>query len=308
MVLDAAFGRLGLAEIVTFTAGSNLRSQAIMRRLGFRADSARGFDHPRLPKGHPLRRHVFCVLTNSQFGRIVPAMPDPKVSTSRADERFVVEIVSDLICPWCYIGKRRLERAAKLLVGRKFEIVWKPFQLNPGMPLEGMDRREYRTRKFGSWERSQALDAQVTAAAAEVGLVFAFEKLARTPNTQPGHLLMWLAGTKGGQDALAEKLFRAYFEEGRDVGDATVLSEIGASVGLQREDIAAALEGKAGAAEVTAEENALRRLGIQAVPAFLANGEILASGAQPEEILAELLEDAFVGMSRAKDLNSISNR
>ena len=126
-----------------------------------------------------------------------------------------VEVISDVICPWCFIGKRRLEKALAALDGsHEVRVRWLPFQLNPTMPKEGISRREYRTKKFGSWERSQELDAQVAAAGEAEGIHFAFDRMERTPNTLDAHRLLWLADTVGVQDAVVEALFRAYFTDG----------------------------------------------------------------------------------------------
>lgn len=207
-----------------------------------------------------------------------------------------LDIVSDAICPWCLIGKRRLEKALALLPpdGPAVAVRWLPFQLNPDMPKAGLDRRDYRTRKFGSWERSQVLDAQVAAAGREEGLDFRFDLMARTPNTVDAHRLVWLAGREGGdaQDAVVEGLFRAYFTEGRDIGDPTVLADIGAAAGLDRPVVSAMLEGGEGAAEVAAEEAAARRLGLQGVPTFVLDGRPLFSGAQAPELIAAALTHA----------------
>ena len=138
----------------------------------------------------------------------------------RCRMEYGVDVISDVICPWCYIGKRRLERAVRDLGGRhEVRVRWHPFQLNPTMPEGGMDRKDYRTAKFGSWERSQALDAQVAAAGIAEGIAFAFDRIGRTPNTLDAHRLIALAGERGVQDAVVEAFFRGYFAEARDLGD-----------------------------------------------------------------------------------------
>src|SRR3954447_23685158 len=144
-----------------------------------------------------------------------------------------VDVISDVICPWCYIGKRRLEKAVAALAG-PVKVRWLPFQLNPTMPKEGVSRREYRTRKFGSWERSQELDARVVAVGKEEGIHFAFDRIERTPNTLEAHRLIWLAGKESVQDAVVEALFRAYFTEGRDIGNQQTLLDVVAEAGLDR--------------------------------------------------------------------------
>jgi predicted DsbA family dithiol-disulfide isomerase len=221
-------------------------------------------------------------------------MQNPNPPVLSGGDPLTVEVVSDLICPWCYIGKRRLERAGQLLEPKRLHVVWKPFQLNPDMPVEGMNRREYRSRKFGSWERSQTLDAEVVEAGREVGLAFNHDKIERTPNTLAGHKLLWLAGEQHCQGALAEKLFSAYFVEGRDVGAVNVLTEIGVEVGLSSRDIEESLSGEAAAASVAREEDAARRMGVRGVPSFIVHGQMLGSGAQPEEMLAAVLGKAFM--------------
>ena len=131
----------------------------------------------------------------------------------------VVDVTSDLICPWCLVAKRRLEKASSIL-GKSLDIRWHPFQLNPEMPVEGLDRRLYRTAKFGSWEQSQRLDAQVAAAGAEVGIKFRHDLMKRTPKTLRGHVLL-AAALKNGlqiQNLVAERIFQAYFLNGEDVG------------------------------------------------------------------------------------------
>ena len=131
-----------------------------------------------------------------------------------------VDVISDVICPWCYIGKRRLEKAVAAFEGEhEVRVRWLPFQLNPTCRRKGISRREYRTKKFGSWERSLELDAQVVAAGRAEGIQFAFDRIERTPNTLDAHRLIWLADKEGVQDAVVEALFRAYFTEGRDISN-----------------------------------------------------------------------------------------
>ncbi len=139
-----------------------------------------------------------------------------------------LDIVSDTICPWCYVGKRHIEAALPRLAaeGLIFDITWRPFQLNPDMPDAGVERRQYRTHKFGSWEPSQALDAQIAEIGRKAGLAFRHDLMQRTPNTVASHALVRLAHEQGGaamQDRAVEALFAAYFTEGADVGDRAVL-------------------------------------------------------------------------------------
>jgi predicted DsbA family dithiol-disulfide isomerase len=192
-----------------------------------------------------------------------------------------VDVISDVICPWCYVGKRRLEKAIQAAGGRhEVRVRRHPFQLNPQMPKGGVDRRTYRSAKFGSWEHSLALDARLEAVGAAEGIAFAFEKIKRTPNTLDAHRLIWLAGEQVVQDAVVEALFRAYFTEGRDIGDRQTLLDVVAEAGLDRGRAAAELDADAALAAVRAEEAAARRLGVEGVPFFVVNGELALSGAQ----------------------------
>lgn len=191
-----------------------------------------------------------------------------------------VDITSDVICPWCYVGKRRLEAAIKAS-GWDVRVRWLPYQLNPTMPAEGMDRRAYRTRKFGTWERSLELDAQLNAAAAPDGLHFAFDKIARTPNTFDAHRVLWLADQLGVQDGVMEALFRAYFVDGKNIGDRETLLDVAAAGGLDRERADRMLHSDEGVDEVKVAEAAARRRGVDGVPFFVVNWAVAISGAQP---------------------------
>ena len=148
----------------------------------------------------------------------------------------VVDVISDVICPWCYIGKRRHEKAIAALDGQHdVQVDWHPFQLNPTMPKEGISRKEYRTRKFGSWERSLELDAKVIAVGQTEGIQFAFDKIERTPNTVDAHRLIWLADQQGCQDAVVEALFRAYFTDVRNISNRQTLIDVVSEAGLDRQ-------------------------------------------------------------------------
>lgn len=193
-----------------------------------------------------------------------------------------LEVASDVICPWCYIGKRRLERALSLLKNELSpQIRWLPFQLNPGMPKEGVPRAEYRRAKFGSLERSRQLDARVIAEGKSEGIDFAFDRIQRTPNTTQAHRLIALAEN---QNAVVDALFRAYFEDARDIGDPAVLA-----------DIAAQCEVKGWperAPDVSALEDEVRAMGISAVPTFIFDRKSGISGAYPAQTLAQAIRDA----------------
>src|ERR1700749_2364938 len=166
-----------------------------------------------------------------------------------------VDVISDVICPWCYIGKRRLEKA---LGARPATVRWHPFQLNPDMPREGIERKAYRTEKFGSWERSQELDAQVATAGRGEGIAFNFDRQPRTPNTLDAHRVIWLAGERGVQDAVVEALFQAYFIDGRDLSDRCTLASVAAGVGLDPAELNERLEGDTGLEVIRAAEEQAR--------------------------------------------------
>jgi predicted DsbA family dithiol-disulfide isomerase len=205
-----------------------------------------------------------------------------------------IEIYSDLICPWCYIGKRRMEAGLKLL-GEEFvpKIVWRPFQLNPDMPVAGMNRRAYRTKKFGSWDRSLAMDVEVTAIGKSLAIEFNYDKVLVTPNTMSGHRLLWWAEQRDQQNALAEALFRAYFTEGRDIGRHDVLAEIASEAGLPNAEADAFLDSVAGAKEVSEEVNKGLDLGLEGVPFFVVNGVPAVAGAQDAEAFLQAFQHAL---------------
>lgn len=192
-----------------------------------------------------------------------------------------LEVASDVICPWCYIGKKRLGKALGM-VEIKPQVRWLPFQLNPGMPKEGMPRAEYRKAKFGSLERSRSLDARVIAEGRSEGIEFAFDRIERTPNTSDAHRLIALAQD---QEPVVTALFRAYFEEARDIGDAQVLAEIAAQC---------AVKGwPEKAPDISALEEEVRALGITAVPTFIFERRSGVSGAYPAQTLAAAIREAL---------------
>ena len=208
-------------------------------------------------------------------------------------------IVSDVICPWCFVAKRNFEKALELTGSNlDFEITWRPFELNPDMPKEGMNRREYRSRKFGSWEHSQSLDAQVSAGGKQAGITFRHDLMERTPNTFEAHRMIWLAGRDHMQDAVVDALFRGYFVEGRDVGKKKVLAAIGKQAGLSEPTISDFMNGEAGSSEVRLESAKARMSGISGVPTFLLDGEILFSGAMKPDLMAARLREVAASQLR----------
>src|SRR5262245_15381850 len=204
----------------------------------------------------------------------------------------LVDVISDVVCPWCFIGKRRLEKAVTA-IGGPVKVRWLPFQLNPAMPKEGISRREYRTRKFGSWERSQELDARVVAVGEAEGIPFAFDRIERTPNTLDAHRLIGLAEKQGVQDAVVEALFRAYFTEGRDISNRQTLLDVAAEAGLDRHEAEAMLNSDDGLAAIKDADALARRLQVDGVPFFIVNGTLTLSGAQPPDAFLEAFRQAL---------------
>jgi len=199
----------------------------------------------------------------------------------------LIEIASDVICPWCYIGKRRLEKALAALKGEiEVRIEWLPFQLNPGMPAEGVVRADYRRAKFGSVEKGRALDARVAQEGAGEGIAFAFDRMERTPNTVAAHQLIDLAQAQGKADAVVDALFRAYFEEARDIGDSATLKEIAERAGVT------GWPEEVDRAKVMQQEERVRGLGISGVPTFIFDRKSGLSGAYPPDLLAQAIRDA----------------
>jgi predicted DsbA family dithiol-disulfide isomerase len=202
-----------------------------------------------------------------------------------------IDIFSDVICPWCFIGKRRLEKA---IAAQRHDVRerWLPFQLNPTMPKEGISRREYRTRKFGSWERSLELDARVIEVGKAEGIEFAFDRIERTPNTLDAHRLIWLADEERVQGAVVEALFRAYFTEGRDIGNRQTLFDVVAEAGLDRNIAEAVLNGDDGLEAIREADELSRRFRVEGVPFFIVNGKVTLCGAQQPDAFRDAFKQA----------------
>jgi predicted DsbA family dithiol-disulfide isomerase len=199
----------------------------------------------------------------------------------------LIEIASDVICPWCYIGKRRLEKALEALKGEvEVRIEWLPFQLNPDMPSGGVARAEYRRAKFGSVEKGRALDARVAQEGAGEGISFAFDRMQRTPNTVAAHQLIDLAQKEGKGGQVVDALFRAYFEEAQDIGDEAVLKTIADGAGVT------GWPGEKDLETVQEKEERVRDLGISGVPTFIFDRRSGLSGAYPPDMLAQAIREA----------------
>lgn len=206
-----------------------------------------------------------------------------------------VTIVSDVVCPWCYIGKRRLDKAVRALGGEvDTNVAWQPFELNPQMPREGIDRKAYRIAKFGSWDESEEMDRHVAEAGASEGIAFKFDLMKKTPNTFDAHRLIWFAGEKGKQDEIVERLFEAYFTQGADVGDRETLLRIAEACALDH-GVRRYLDSEDGRREVADAVASAREKGISAVPTFIVNRTHSVSGAQPAEILEAMFRQLLAG-------------
>lgn len=212
-----------------------------------------------------------------------------------------IDVFSDVICPWCFVGKRRLERAlaARPDLAGHVEIHWRAFQLNPDMPAEGIDRQLYLRLKFGDAGAARRIYRAVEEAGEEEGIDFDFEAIQRTPNTIDAHRLIRFAGQYGRQDALVERLFAAYFGEGENLGQWETLLRLGTAAGLPEAETAAFLEGDAETEAVRAEDRRARRAGITGVPCFVVAERYALPGAQPPEALVRLFDLALAEASAA---------
>ncbi len=213
-----------------------------------------------------------------------------------------IDVYSDVICPWCFIGKRRLEQAlGQVGSAQPAQVLWRPFELNPTMPKEGLDRRSYLEAKFGGAGTLQTMQDRVAEAGEAAGIEFAFDRIARTPNTFDAHRLIWFAGQQCCQDDVVEALFFSYFTEGRDIGNLDSLTKVAVDCGLNREEVRVFLASDRAVQEVRTEEAAGHRLGIRGVPYFLLNGRLSISGAQPPDIFVSALQQAKDTVMERKD-------
>ncbi|MGR9089598.1 MAG: DsbA family oxidoreductase [Gammaproteobacteria bacterium] len=204
-----------------------------------------------------------------------------------------LDIVSDIICPWCYIGKRRLQRALELLdPAIELNVRWQPYELNPAMPPGGLECGAYYTAKFGSEAGAANLIENVTANAHNDGLEMDYARIARVPNTIPAHRAIAYAAQTHCQDAVVDGLFRAYFVDGRNIEDNDVLADIAVAAGIDSTAVAALLASDEGFDSVRGAAKQARRSGIQGVPAFVFNGRFLFSGAQSPETISLSIERA----------------
>ncbi|MAG98941.1 MAG: disulfide bond formation protein DsbA [Rhodospirillaceae bacterium] len=201
-----------------------------------------------------------------------------------------IDVVSDTVCPWCLIGKRRFERALKARPEVKVTLNWRPFQLNPDMPEGGLERKEYVERKFGEPDQAQAVYENIRQAGLGEDIDFAFEAIQRTPNTIDSHRLIRWAGSAGCQDAVVEDLFGRYFLAGADIGDHAVLTDIAETAGMDAKLVAELLERSDDRDLVAREDAQARQMGVNAVPCFIVAQRYVVFGAQEPETFLQLFE------------------
>jgi predicted DsbA family dithiol-disulfide isomerase len=201
-----------------------------------------------------------------------------------------IDVISDVVCPWCFIGKRRLEKALALNPDIPVDVHWRPYFLNDWIPREGISREQYLTTKFGSVDRYKGIAQRVSAAAAAEGLTYAMDKISRQPNTLDAHRLIRWAGGIGKAAEMKQRLMDLYFTEGADLTNHAVLVQAAADVGLDPEDVRAALESDQDVADVEREAVSAKEAGIEGVPCFILDGKFAISGAQAPEYLAEAIE------------------
>ena len=202
-----------------------------------------------------------------------------------------LDIMSDPICPWCYIGKAHLDRALESEPDHPFAIEWHPFQLNPDMPAEGMDRRAYLEGKFGGKEGAVRAYAPVVEHAEKAGLKINFEAMQRTPNTLNAHRLIHWAGIEGRQTAAVSALFKAYFVDARDIGDAEVLADIADGVEMDASVVTRLLATDEDMEDIRKRDAHSREMGINSVPTFIVGGRHAVPGAQPPELWKKVLAE-----------------
>ena len=209
-----------------------------------------------------------------------------------------LDILSDPICPWCYIGKRNLDRALEARPDHPFEIEWHPFQLNPDMPPEGMDRQAYLDAKFGGRAQATEVYDRIGDAARAVGLDLDLGGIARTPNTIDAHRLIHWAGLEGRQTAVVTRLFKAYFEDLLDIGDRRVLGDIAEGVGLDRAMIERLFEGDGDLEDIRARDAHARARGVTGVPTFLVANQHVVPGAQPTELWLKVMDELLAAEAK----------
>jgi len=203
-----------------------------------------------------------------------------------------IDIVSDTVCPWCFIGKRRIARAIAMRPDMTFDVHWRPYRLDPTIPPEGVDRRAYLKAKFGDSPRSAQMGEVLRNEGLGEGIDFHFDKIERSPNTLDSHRVIRWAASAGVQDALVERMFDAYFVQGRNIGDRAVLAEIAAGAGMDSGLVAELLDKGADREIVEKEDLLAHEMGISGVPTFIFENRYMISGAREPEVLVRIIDKA----------------
>ena len=224
---------------------------------------------------------------------------------SEADQVLTIDVVSDVVCPWCYLGEKRLEEALSDEAG-PVVVRWRPYQLDPTIPEGGLDRTEYMEKKFGKSGRLQSAHENLTRLGAEVGVPFAFDKIKRSPNTLDAHRLIRWAGAAGVQAEVADRLFKAYFVEGRDIGDRGVLTAIAGECGLDAGEVEKLLADDAEVDLVRQEIELAQSMGVSGVPFFIFGGRIGVPGAQEPSVLRQAIAQARQEMAEGANATARS--
>jgi predicted DsbA family dithiol-disulfide isomerase len=211
---------------------------------------------------------------------------------SPQDTPVTIDVVSDAVCPWCFIGKRKLDEALKLIEDLPVQVSWRPYQLDATIPQEGISRQDYMARKFGP-ERIAEIHTRIEGAGAEVGIPFAFDKITRSPNTLDAHRLIRWSQMSGRQSELVDRLFTLYFIEGKDIGDKDVLTSLAAEFGLDSAEVRRRLETAVDKQDVSEEIATAQRIGVNGVPFYIFANRLAVSGAQSPEVLAGAIRQAF---------------
>ncbi|NWH07836.1 MAG: DsbA family oxidoreductase [Alphaproteobacteria bacterium] len=204
-----------------------------------------------------------------------------------------IDVISDTVCPWCYIGKRRLGRALAARPELDVSVRWRPYQLDPTIPPGGVDRKEYLLAKFGPGERPKAMAAAIKEAGSEEGIDFAFDKIMKSPNTLNSHRLIRWAASAGVQDRVVDALFRRYFTQGEDIGDIEVLIDVARECWMDTDLVRELMTGDADADLVRREDNLARRIGVEGVPAYIIADKYLLLGAQDPEVILRAIDKAL---------------
>ena len=202
-----------------------------------------------------------------------------------------LDIISDFVCPWCYLGKANLEAAIAARGGHPFAITWRAYRLDPSIPPEGLERRAYMEAKLGGAERVAEAHERLTELGKVAGIAFRFERITRAPNTLDAHRLTRWAAAEDRQTLVADELFRRYFSEGEDISDPGVLAAAAGAAGLDPAPVARLLAGETDRAEVTAEAEEAARMGVTGVPTFILGGRYAVGGAQTPEVWAKVMDE-----------------